>query len=66
MLGVLLHIGVPEVVIIGVLGVIRQNMIGSIETVQNRHLFMDETAKIMIIKEADYESSRKTPGIAQL
>ena len=65
----LLHLEVPEVVIIGILGVIHHNMIGVkvgwsqgevpevmigiIETVQNRHLVMEETTEIMIIKEAD-------------
>ncbi|PWA80123.1 Zinc finger, RanBP2-type [Artemisia annua] len=63
----LLHLEVPEVVIIGGLGVIHQNMIGVkvgwsqgyivmigiIETVQNRHLVMEETTEIMIIKEVD-------------
>ncbi|GJY00249.1 hypothetical protein Tco_0357267 [Tanacetum coccineum] len=62
-----LHLEVPEVVIIGVLGVIHEYMIrvkvglsqgdivmkGIIESVQNRHLVMEETTEIMIIKEAD-------------
>nr|GEX80628.1 RNA-directed DNA polymerase, eukaryota, reverse transcriptase zinc-binding domain protein [Tanacetum cinerariifolium] len=59
-----LHLEVPVVVINGVLGVIHRNMIRmkvglsqgdliGIESVQNRHLVMEETTNIMIIKEAD-------------
>ena len=73
----LLHLEVPEVVIMGVLGVIHQNMIGVVgwsqgdtvmivETIQNRHLVMEETTEIMIIKKSVYESSRRTHGIAQV
>ena len=73
----LLHLEVPEVVIIGVLGVIHQNMIGVkvgwsqgdtvmagiIETVQNHHLVMDYRD---YDNKSRYESSRRTPGMAQV